>query len=215
MCQGWITRVTQILHRWQAGQEPKSKVSVQSLILNFLILQSTHCMWFLNRPLLAILTIGFGLYGPQMSIIWKSFLKKPTDSQKTKKYQLVRKKKDEACTNQGGKVGHVFGCLHLCLVTKVSTSPYVVMSPCNPECLSALERSEDGHPENPFDPLSPYPISLPRRRELGSGKSTNSADVCGCAYHLPRIPICKSVFCNNFPAILFFKMLLAHCQLSR
>lgn len=52
------------------------------------------------------------------------------------------------------------------------------MSPSNPECLSALERSEDGHPENPFDPLSPYPISLPHRQGLGSGKSTNSADAC-------------------------------------
>lgn len=43
---------------------------------------------------------------------------------------------------KGAKLGTFFGCLHLCLVTEVSMSLYVVMSPCNPECLSVLERSE-------------------------------------------------------------------------
>jgi len=136
-------------------------------------------------------------------MIRKIFLRKPTDSYKSEDYQFIwRKKKDEATTNQGGKVGHSLGCLHLCLVTKVSMSPYVVMSLCNSECLSTLRRSEGGHPPNSFDPLSPYPISLPHWWGLGSEKNKNSADVWMC---ISKIPACTSAFCNNALAILYLR----------
>lgn len=75
----------------------------------------------------------------------------------------------------------------------------VVMSLCNTEYLSVLERPGDGCPESPFDPLSPHPISLrgPRSRE-------GTALLLGaCLYHLPNIPACTSAFYHHFLPILF------------
>ena len=122
------------------------------------------------------------LYGPKMSMIRKIFLRKPTDSHKSEEYQFIwRKKKDEATTNQGGKVGHSLGCLHLCLVTKVSMSPYVVMSLCNSECLSTLRRSEDGHPQTPLIPYHHIPSACLIGEDSGV-KRIKTLLMCGCAY---------------------------------
>lgn len=97
-------------------------------------------------------------------------------------------------------LGVLFGCLHLCLVTRVSMSLNVVMSLCDPEYLSVLERSGDGLSESPFDPLSPHPISLrvPRSREH------ETLLQCACIYHLPNIPACTSAFYHHFLPILLW-----------
>ena len=48
--------------------------------------------------------------------------------------------------------------------------------------------------------------------ELGV-KRVQTLLMCGCAYHLSKIPACT--FCNNPPSNFISQILLAHCQLSR
>lgn len=70
----------------------------------------------------------------------------------------------------------------------------VVMSLCSTEYLSVLERSGDGCPESPFDPLSPHPISLRTQEQRGYGSAP------GCMFiSLTKYPCMHVCILPSFP----------------
>ena len=104
---------------------------------------------------------------------------------------------------KGAKLGTVL-VVYICVWLQKSPCHCMLLCLCATLSVCLLCKGQRmAIPQNSFDPLSPYPISL-IGEDLGV-KRIQTLLMCGCAYHLSKIPACTSAFCNNPLAILYLR----------